>query len=149
METHEFWMREALREAESAHAEREVPVGAVVVYGREVIGRGHNQPIGRTDPTAHAEVLALREAAFRLGNYRLGACRVYVTIEPCAMCAGALLVARVSHLIFGARDAKAGASHLLTGSKIEVIEGVLEAESRSLIQRFFAERRGKEMEDRG
>src|SRR5687768_16274288 len=102
-------MREALALAERAAAEGEVPVGAVVVRDGQIVGRGSNQPIGRHDPTAHAEIVALREASARLGNYRLVGCQVFVTLEPCAMCVGAMLHARIERVVYGARDPKTGA----------------------------------------
>src|ERR1700682_4507838 len=105
----EHWMEEALALARQAQARGEVPVGAVVVKDGAIIGRGGNAPIAATDPTAHAEIAALREAARALGNYRLPDCDLYVTLEPCAMCAGAILHARIRRLVFGARDPKTGA----------------------------------------
>ncbi|HSF99725.1 MAG TPA: tRNA adenosine(34) deaminase TadA, partial [Vicinamibacterales bacterium] len=106
---HESFMREALVLAESAARSGEVPVGAVVVVGDEVVGRGHNQPIGSHDPTAHAEIVAMRDAARRLGNYRLTGATLYVTVEPCLMCVGAMVHARVGTLVYGATEPKAGA----------------------------------------
>ena len=143
------FMREALREAERAGEMGEVPVGAVVVSGSEIVGRGRNQPITAGDPTAHAEVVALREAAKTLGNYRLTGVRLYVTVEPCLMCVGALVHARVGTLIFGTREPKAGAvvssqralEHPALNHRVEVVEGVLADESRELLQRFFQARR--------
>jgi tRNA(adenine34) deaminase len=143
------FMREALREAERAAAAGEVPVGAIVVNGSGIVGRGHNQPITAGDPTAHAEVVALREAARTMGNYRLTGVRLYVTVEPCLMCVGAMVHARVGTLIFGTREPKAGAvvsaqqalSHPALNHRVEVVEGVLAEESRELLQRFFQERR--------
>jgi tRNA(adenine34) deaminase len=143
------FMREALREAERAAAAGEVPVGAIVVNGSGIVGRGHNQPITAGDPTAHAEVVALREAARTMGNYRLTGVRLYVTVEPCLMCVGAMVHARVGTLIFGTREPKAGAvvsaqqalSHPALNHRVEVVEGVLAEESRELLQRFFQARR--------
>jgi tRNA(adenine34) deaminase len=143
------FMREALREAERAAAAGEVPVGAIVVNGSGIVGRGHNQPITAGDPTAHAEVVALREAARTMGNYRLTGVRLYVTVEPCLMCVGAMVHARVGTLIFGTREPKAGAvvsaqqalNHPALNHRVEVVEGVLAEESRELLQRFFQERR--------
>ncbi len=142
-------MREALEEAARAEAEGEVPVGAVVVEGGRIIGRGHNAPIGRSDPTAHAEILALREAAAAARNYRLEEATLYVTLEPCVMCAGALVAARVRRLVFGARDLRFGgvrskfrlADSELLNHRVEVVEGVLGAECAALLERFFAKRR--------
>jgi len=106
----ENFMRLALAQAEHARSAGEVPVGAVVVRGDAVIGTGHNAPVGRHDPTAHAEVMALREAAQALGNYRLDGCELYVTLEPCAMCSGAMMHARLDRVVFGAPDPKTGAA---------------------------------------
>jgi tRNA(adenine34) deaminase len=145
----ELWMEEALREAQRALALGEVPVGAVVVRDRAVVGRGCNRPISSHDPTAHAEVLALREASQAVGNYRLLECDLYVTVEPCAMCAGAITHARIRRLIYGAEDAKAGAvhsalqvlNHPKLNHQVEVTPGVLAARSMDLLQTFFRERR--------
>ncbi|NLF54846.1 MAG: nucleoside deaminase, partial [Thauera phenolivorans] len=104
----EDYMRAALEQAREAGSLDEVPVGAVVVCDGEIVGRGFNQPIGRHDPTAHAEIMALRDAARRLGNYRLPGCELYVTLEPCAMCTGAIMHARIARVVFGARDPKTG-----------------------------------------
>lgn len=148
-ENHEQWMRRALELASRAEALGEVPVGAVVVRSGEVIGEGFNQPISSHDPTAHAEIVALRDAAGRAGNYRLPDSTLYVTIEPCAMCCGALVHARVSGLVFGAREPKAGAvcSHLqLLGSasfnhRVACHEGVLARECGAMLSEFFRRRR--------
>ena len=142
-------MEEALREAQRALGAGEVPVGAVVVRAGKIIGRGSNQPIAEHDPTAHAEILALREAARHIGNYRLLDCDLYVTVEPCAMCAGAITHARIRRLIYGAEDAKAGAVHSMLqvlnhpklNHQVEVTAGVLAARSMDLLQTFFRERR--------
>lgn len=142
-------MEQALDEAHQAEAEGEVPVGAVVVQNGEVIARAHNRPVSACDPTAHAEMLALRAAAEHLGNYRLSGCDVYTTLEPCAMCAGALVHARIRRLVYAAADPKAGAVHshlrLLEAShlnhRVEVVSGVLAEEAAALLQRFFALRR--------
>ena len=145
----ELFMREALHLARRAAVAGEVPVGAVAVAEGVVVGRGFNAPIGLADPTAHAEILALREAARALGNYRLEAVTLYATLEPCAMCAGALVAARVRRLVFGARDLRFGAvrskfrladSELLN-HRVEVVEGVLGAECAELIKNFFSARR--------
>lgn len=144
-----FWMTEALREAAQAETAGEVPVGAVVVRNGEVVGRGHNAPILLNDPTAHAEIQALRDAAQRVGNYRLPDTTLYVTVEPCLMCMGALLYARVQRLVFGCYDAKAGAAGSLydvscdhrLNHQIEVTAGVSADESRILLQRFFQKKR--------
>ncbi|MCE9571459.1 MAG: tRNA adenosine(34) deaminase TadA [Rhodocyclales bacterium] len=141
----------ALDLAREAGAAGEVPVGALVVLEGEVIGRGFNQPIGSNDPTAHAEIMALRAAATRLGNYRLPGCTLYVTLEPCAMCAGAIMHARVGRVVFGARDPKTGAAgsvvDLFAENRLNhhtaVAGGVLEAECGGLLSGFFAARRGR------
>lgn len=142
-------MREALRLAAQGEASGEVPVGAIVVSGDEIVGRGWNAPIARHDPTAHAEIVALREAAAALGNYRLEGATLYCTLEPCAMCAGALVTARVSRLVFGARDLRFGgvrskfriADSDVLNHRVEVVEGVLGAECVELLRGFFAARR--------
>jgi tRNA(adenine34) deaminase len=145
----DFFMGFALAEARHARLSGEVPVGAVVVVDRRVVGRGHNRPITACDPTAHAEVLALREAARAVGNYRLTDATLYVTVEPCAMCAGAIVNARVRRLVYGAADARAGAVdsifQVCTNSslnhQVAVTAGVRDAECRALMQAFFQERR--------
>jgi tRNA(adenine34) deaminase len=142
-------MREALRLAVEAAAAEEAPVGAVLVRNGEAIGRGANAPVRLNDPTAHAEILCLREAAAHTGNYRLEGATMYCTIEPCVMCAGALVHARVKRLVFGARDLRFGgvrskfalADSELLNHRIEVVEGVLGPECVELLQRFFAARR--------
>jgi tRNA(adenine34) deaminase len=126
-------------------------VGALVVLEGAVVGRGFNQPIGRSDPTAHAEVMALRDAAIRLGNYRLPGCTLYVTLEPCAMCAGAIMHARIARVVYGARDPKTGVAgsvvDLFAEDRLnhhaEILGGVLEAECGSLLSGFFAARRSR------
>jgi tRNA(adenine34) deaminase len=142
-------MREALALARRARDSGEVPVGAVVVLDGVVVGSGFNQPIGAVDPTAHAEVLALRAAASAVGNYRLTGASLYATVEPCLMCVGAIVHARVATLVYGASDPKGGAvrSLLDPGSlplnhHFDVVEGVLADESRGLLQEFFRSRRG-------
>lgn len=147
----ELQMEEALREAQRAFSLGEVPVGAVVVCDGRVIGRGANQPISGSDPTAHAEILALREAGQQLGNYRLPDCEMFVTIEPCAMCAGAITHARIRRLVYGADDPKGGAvksvmavlNHPQLNHKVEVVSGVLAGRAMELVQAFFRERRAK------
>jgi tRNA(adenine34) deaminase len=149
MSAHESFMREALVLARQAEANGEVPVGAVVVIDGEIVGRGLNSPIAQSDPTAHAEILALREAGAHLRNYRLEAATLYVTLEPCAMCAGALVAARVQRLVFGARDLRFGgvrskfriADSELLNHRVEIVEGVLAAECVELMKRFFEQRR--------
>jgi len=145
----ESWMAEALVLARAAGARGEVPVGAVVVRDGAIVGRGGNAPIARNDPTAHAEIAALREAGLALGNYRLPGCDLYVTIEPCAMCAGAIIHARIRRLVFGARDPKTG----VCGSVLDlfaeprlnhhatVTAGVCAGECGALLTRFFDQRR--------
>ncbi len=142
-------MRDALGLAGEAALAGEVPVGAVVVVDGAVVGRGFNRPISSTDPTAHAEIVALRDAAQRLGNYRLTGATMYVTVEPCLMCVGALVHARVGTLVYGAPEPKAGAvdstqrahEHAALNHRMTVISGVLASESRELMQQFFKERR--------
>ena len=145
----EGFMREALAEARQALAAGEVPVGAIVVSGGAVIGRGHNQPLGLSDPTAHAEVLALRGAAVKAGNYRLPGATLYVTVEPCPMCCGAALLARVARVVYGAADPKFGAAQSLyrllddprLNHRTKVERRVLEEESRELLTAFFETKR--------
>ncbi|UTH72630.1 tRNA adenosine(34) deaminase TadA [Chromobacterium sp. IIBBL 290-4] len=149
------FMSLARRLAEQAAAEGEVPVGAVVVKNGEVIGQGYNQPIGRHDPSAHAEMLALREAAARLGNYRLDGCDLYVTLEPCPMCSGAILHSRIARVVYGARDAKTGAAgstiNLFSDRKLNhhaSIFGGVDAEAcASQLSAFFQARRQAAAED--
>jgi len=149
---HTAFMKEALVEAEKAYALGEVPVGAVVVVGQEVIARGHNLRETLKDGSAHAELLALREAAQRVGDWRLEEAVVYTTIEPCPMCAGALLQFRVKKVVYGAADPKAGAAGSVVdllreprfNHQVEVVAGVLEAQCREIIQRFFRDLRQKE-----
>jgi tRNA(adenine34) deaminase len=146
---HDTFMRAALEEARRGLAAGEVPVGAVVVLDGRIVGRGFNHPIGSHDPTAHAEIAAMRDAALALGNYRLVGTTMYVTIEPCMMCVGAMVHARVSTLVFGAAEPKAGAivsscrAHELPSlnHRIEVVGGVLEEDCRAVIQEFFKSRR--------
>ncbi len=146
-------MRIALEEARRAGEEGEVPIGAVLVSAGEVIGRGRNRPIALSDPTGHAEIQALREGGMRVGNYRLPGSTLYVTLEPCIMCAGAILQARVGRLVYGNEDPKGGAVSslysLLEDSRlnhlVEVTSGVLQAECRELLRRFFRERRQKNL----
>jgi tRNA(adenine34) deaminase len=149
LDEHERWMRLALDLAREAEESGEVPVGCVLVAGGEIVGQGRNSPIALLDPTAHAEMLALRQAAFALSNYRLTEATLYSTLEPCPMCAGALVVARVGTLVFGARDLRFGgvrskfqiADSPLLNHRVEVVEGVLGAEATALLQRFFHARR--------
>lgn len=143
------YMRLALEQARLAWAEGEVPVGAVVVRDGEVVAAGFNQPIGRHDPSAHAEIVALRAAADKLGNYRLPGCELYVTLEPCVMCSGAMMHARLARVVYAAPDPKTGACGSvldLFGEErlnhhTEVVGGVMAEEASSLLKAFFAERR--------
>jgi len=150
-ETDLRWMRTALTLAQQAAEQDEVPVGALIVQGDVVIGEGWNRPISTNDPTAHAEVVALRDAATRVGNYRLIDATLYVTLEPCLMCAGAMIHARIGRLVFGASDPKRGAidstTHAFETSglnhRIEVQGGVLAEEGAALLQDFFRAKRNK------
>jgi tRNA(adenine34) deaminase len=149
MEADIQFMQEALAEARSAAAAGEVPIGAVLAHGGKILARSSNRTIRDGDPTAHAEVVALREAARLLGNYRLADTTLYVTIEPCSMCAGAIIQARVPRLVYGADDPKGGAvrscfeilSHPRLNHQVEVTYGVLAADCSATLQSFFAERR--------
>jgi tRNA(adenine34) deaminase len=146
---HDRWMRLALELAREAEDAGEVPVGCVVVAEGEIVGQARNSPIDLLDPTAHAEMLAIRQAALTIGNYRLSGATLYCTLEPCAMCAGALVAARIGTLVFGARDLRFGgvrskfqiADSPLLNHRVEIIEGVLGAESTEMLQRFFSTRR--------
>jgi tRNA(adenine34) deaminase len=150
------YMREALALAEAAGRVGEVPVGAVVVRGAQIIGRGANRPITDCDPAGHAEILALRDAGRNVGNYRLVGCTLYVTIEPCVMCAGAIMHARIARVVYGARDPKTGACgsviDLFADRRInhhtEITQGVLGEEAGNLLSRFFAVRREAERRSR-
>ncbi|MBM3734916.1 MAG: tRNA adenosine(34) deaminase TadA [Acidobacteria bacterium] len=145
----EEFMRQALAEARLAAAEGEVPAGAVVVLDGRVIGRGRNQPMSHHDPTAHAEIVALREAGAAVANYRLAGADLYATLEPCVMCAGALVHARIARLVFGSRDLRFGAVRTkfrladcdVLNHRVEVVEGVLAGECVALLQAFFEARR--------
>ena len=147
----EDYMRAAMALAREAGANDEVPVGAVVVLNGEIVGRGFNQPIGRHDPTAHAEIMALRDAGARLGNYRLPGCELYVTLAPCAMCAGAIMHSRIARVVYGAADLKTG----VAGSVVDLFaeprlnhhatieRGLLGEECGRMLSSFFAARRSK------
>ena len=145
------YLQAAIAEAQDAEANGEVPVGAVVLHGGKIIGRGQNRVLRDSDPTAHAEIVALREAGRALANYRLEDCTLYATLEPCAMCAGAILHARVSRLVYAAPDPKAGAcgsvlsvmNHPQLNHKVEVTSGLLAEECGSMLTNFFLKRRGK------
>jgi len=147
----EFYMREALKEAVNAFDEDEVPVGAVIVYQGKIIARGHNQIERLKDPTAHAEIIAITSAANYLGTKWLNQASLYVTIEPCSMCAGALVLARIKNLYFGAADPKTGAcgsvvniaNHKKLNHRIKVTKGILREECASLLKEFFRKKRSK------
>ena len=147
----EFWMEEALRAAQRALEAGEVPVGAVVVHANQIVGRGWNRNLTDSDPTAHAEIIALRQAGAHLGNHRLVDCELFATIEPCPMCAGALVHARLRRLVYGADDPKAGAvhsvmevlNHPMLNHRMEVRAGVLAGRSAGLLQTFFRTRRAE------
>ena len=147
----EFWMEEALSAAQRALEAGEVPVGAVVVHAGEIVGRGWNRNLTDSDPSAHAEIIALREAGTNLGNHRLGDCELFATIEPCPMCAGALVHARVKRLVYGADDPKAGAVHSVIevlnhpqlNHRMDVRGGVLAGRCADLLQSFFRGRRAE------
>ncbi len=149
MSSDDRFMREALSLARQAEANGEVPVGAIIVVDGEIVGGGFNSPIAKSDPTAHAEILALREAGANLRNYRLEAATLYATLEPCVMCAGALVAARIRRLVFGARDLRFGgvrskfqlADSELLNHRVEIVEGVLAAECVELVKTFFEQRR--------
>ncbi|MDP2792655.1 MAG: tRNA adenosine(34) deaminase TadA [Sulfurisoma sp.] len=150
-ENDEDFMREALALAREAASADEVPVGALVVMEGAIVGRGFNQPIGRFDPTAHAEIMALRDAAARSGNYRLPGSTLYVTLEPCVMCAGAIMHARVGRVVFGAKDPKTGAAGSVVdlfgearlNHHADIVGGVLADECGALLSGFFAARRAR------
>ena len=146
------WMQSAFELAENSKAHDEVPVGAVIVLDDQIIGGGWNQPISSDDPTAHAEIMALRDAGKKIGNYRLPNATIYVTLEPCTMCAGAIIHARLSRLVYALDDLKTGACgsvfNLLQteelNHRVEIEKGVMEEECRSLIQSFFKDKRAKQ-----
>jgi tRNA(adenine34) deaminase len=149
---HSRFMAEAIAEARRAEAEGEVPVGAIAVVDGLIVGAGHNQPIGLADPTAHAEILAVRAAASTLRRYRLTGVSMYITLEPCVMCVGAMLNARITRVVYGARDDKAGALGSvydigrdgILNHRFEVVGGVMEAECAEMMHAFFEARRGGE-----
>jgi tRNA(adenine34) deaminase len=149
------YLRAAIAEAQSAEANGEVPVGAVVVHENKIIGRGQNRVLRDSDPTAHAEIVALREAGRVLANYRLEDCTLYATLEPCAMCAGAILHARISRLVYAAPDPKAGAcgsvlsvmNHPQLNHKVEITSGLLAEECGQMLTNFFLQRRGKKLQN--
>jgi tRNA(adenine34) deaminase len=149
MVSDELWMEEALHCAQRALELGEVPVGAVVICEGKIVGRGWNRNISDSDPSAHAEIVALREAGVLVGNHRLGQCELFVTIEPCAMCAGAIVHARIRRLVYGADDPKAGSVHSVLqvlnhpqlNHRIEVLGGILAGRSAEMLQEFFRKRR--------
>src|SRR5271170_5536493 len=149
---HLQFMTQAIAEARRAEAEGEVPVGAVAIADGQIVGAGHNRPIGLADPTAHAEILAIRAAASTLKTYRLTTVSIYVTLEPCVMCVGAMLNARIARVVYGARDDKAGALGSVydigrdgrLNNRLEVVGGVMEAECADMMRAFFQARRGGE-----
>ncbi len=148
MDQDERYMKEALAEARKAAQREEVPVGAVAVIGDRIVGRGYNKPVSESDPTAHAEIVALRDACRQMENYRLPGCDLYVTLEPCAMCLGAAVQARVSRLVFGAYDSKSGAvgsamsfSFENLNHRIEIKGGILAAECGKILKDFFEKKR--------
>jgi tRNA(adenine34) deaminase len=151
LKVQQYYMQEALKEAQKAFQEEEVPVGAVIVHQDKIIARGHNQVERLKDPTAHAEILVITSAANYLGTKWLHQASLYVTIEPCSMCAGALVLARIKNLYFGASDPKAGASgsvvnivnHKKLNHRIKVTKGILQAECSSLLKNFFKKKRNK------
>lgn len=144
-----FWMQQALDLAQKAYELGEVPVGAIAVFDNELIGTGFNNPIHAHDPSAHAEIIALRAAGKALNNYRLNGVKLYVTLEPCSMCAGAMVHARIDQLIFATREPKAGVAYsqdaffssAFLNHRIDVKEGILQDEASQLLRNFFAERR--------
>ena len=149
LDADELWMEEALRAAQRALEAGEVPVGAVVVCDGRIVGRGWNRNLTDSDPTAHAELVALRQAGANVGNHRLGACELFATIEPCSMCAGAMVHARLKRLVYGAEDPKAGAVHSVVqvlnhpnlNHRMELRRGVLAGRCAELLQTFFRARR--------
>ncbi|WP_444998081.1 tRNA adenosine(34) deaminase TadA [Aliikangiella sp. IMCC44359] len=146
---HKYWMKQALLLAEKAEACGEVPVGAILVKDNKIVGEGYNQPIVNHDPTAHAEVIALRAAGRKIGNYRLVDTTLYVTLEPCAMCAMAMVHARVKTLVFATREPRTGAAgslyqllqHVGHNHQIDIVEGVMQEDSAEMLKRFFKRRR--------
>jgi tRNA(adenine34) deaminase len=148
----EFFMKEALREAQKAYERNEVPIGAVAVHENRIVGRGHNQTEGLKDPTAHAEILAITAAANALQSWRLNGVEIFTTVEPCIMCAGALVLARVKRIVFGTRDEKFGGcgsvfnivSEPKLNHRIEITEGVLTDQAAALMKSFFKKKRKRE-----
>ncbi|MCK4353209.1 tRNA adenosine(34) deaminase TadA [candidate division WOR-3 bacterium] len=141
---HTHWMKEALKEAELAKEEKEVPIGAVIVLNDRIIGRGHNQVESLKDPTAHAEIIAITSASHSINNWRLNNATLYVTLEPCPMCAGAIFLSRISRCVFGAKDPKLGSLgsvYEIKSPEIKIISGVLESECKKLLKSFFKNKR--------
>jgi tRNA(adenine34) deaminase len=146
---HEYWMEQALSLADRAESKSEIPVGAIVVLDNEIIGQGYNAPISNVDPTAHAEIQAIRSACNRVGNYRLPGSRLYVTLEPCSMCAGAIVHARIAQLIYGAVEPKSGVvcsqhqffSEGFLNHKVDIVGGVLAEKASEKLSGFFQYRR--------
>jgi tRNA(adenine34) deaminase len=153
MTDHEKWMEYALKEAEQAYKRKETPIGAVIVHDNRIIGRGYNQIETLSDPTAHAEIIAITAAASQLGNHRLADCTMYVTLEPCAMCAGAIVLARIPTVVYGTADPKAGACGTLynivqderLNHRVELVKGILESKCSAILKDFFAKLRTKEI----
>jgi tRNA(adenine34) deaminase len=148
----EFFMGEALREAHKSAQRGEVPIGAVIVAAGRIIGRGHNESIGRKDPTAHAEIMAIRKACLRSKNYRLPDAEIYVTVEPCAMCLGAIIQARLKRLVFGGPEPKAGAVQSImnfplekTNHRMEIASGVLAQDCGRILENFFMAKRKRRL----
>ncbi len=153
MKDDEFFMRQALAEAQKSLKKDEVPVGAVLVFEEEIVSRGHNEPIDKNDPTAHAEMVAMRKAGSKRKNYRLSDCDLYVTLEPCAMCLGAAVHARIRKLVFGAIDPKSGAVESVMkfplermNHRVEVVGGVLADECSQILKDFFRKKRQSKKE---
>ena len=149
MKSDEFFMRQALMEAQKSLKKEEVPVGAVLVYENKIISRAHNEPIAKNDPTAHAEIIAIRKASSKRKNYRLSGSELYVTLEPCAMCLGAAAHARIRKLVFGALDPKSGAVESVMkfplekmNNRVEIVGGVLADECSKILRDFFKKKRG-------
>lgn len=146
---HQYWMKRALHEAEKAHGKNEVPIGCVIVHDGRIIARGHNLRESSRDPTAHAELIAIRKAARKLGSWRLLNTSLYVTLEPCSMCMGAIILARIPHVIFGCYDPKGGAAGSIfdlsndprLNHAVQLVPNILEAECSALLTGFFAELR--------
>ena len=148
MRSDEFFMRQALEEAQKSLKKKEVPVGAVLVFEKKIVSRAHNEPIAKNDPTAHAEIIAIRKAGSKRKNYRLSGCDLYVTLEPCAMCLGAAVHARIRKLVFGALDPKSGAVESVMkfpldkmNHRVEIAGGVLADECSKILRGFFKKKR--------